>query len=64
MMKKDNLAEAKATLWQAYTLLHLTTLEAVEDDEVLDLLTALHGIKSLMFSGLEELEEVRDECVN
>jgi len=30
----------------------------VEDDEILDLLTASHGIKSLMFSGLEELEEV------
>ena len=57
-MKKDNLAEAKATLWQAYTLLHLTTRDAVEDDEILDLLTALHGIKSLMFSGLEELDEV------
>lgn len=58
-MKKDNLAEAKATLWQAYTLLHLTTRDAVEDDEILDLLTALQGIKSLMFSGLEELEEVK-----
>ena len=59
MMKKDNLAEATAPLWPAYTLLPLPQRAAVEDDEVLDLLTALHGIKSLMFSGLEALEEVK-----
>lgn len=57
MMKNDNLAEAKATLWQAYCLLE-AVITADAQDELSNVFTALHGIKSLMFSGLEELDEV------
>ena len=41
MMNKDKLTQANATLWQAYTLLHLTTRDAVEDDEILEELSKL-----------------------
>lgn len=58
MMKNANLAEAKATLWQAYCLLESVITADAQADELSNVFTALHGIKSLMFIGLEELEEV------
>lgn len=48
-----------ATLWQAYCLLGAVITADAQADELSNVLTALHGIKSLMFSGLEELEEVK-----
>ena len=58
MMNKDNLAEAKATLWQVYCLLEAVIIAESQANELSNAFTALLGIKSLMFSGLEELEEV------
>lgn len=57
-MKNDNLAEAKATLWQVYCLLEAVIIAESQANELSNAFTALLGIKSLMFSGLEELEEV------
>nr|DAY00174.1 MAG TPA: hypothetical protein [Caudoviricetes sp.] len=47
-----------ATLWQAYCLLEAVITADAQADELSNVLTALHGIKSLMFSGLEELDKV------
>ena len=58
MMKNDNFAEANATLWQVYCLLEAVIIAESQANELSNAFTALLGIKSLMFSGLEELEEV------
>ncbi len=47
-----------ATLWQAYCLLEAVTIADAQADELSNVFAALHGIKALMFSGLENLEEV------
>nr|WP_314739837.1 hypothetical protein [uncultured Haemophilus sp.] len=47
-----------ATLWQAYCLLEAVTIADAQADELSNVFTALQGIKALMFSGLENLEEV------
>ncbi len=58
MMNKDKLTLAKATLWQAYTLLHFLTRADLNYDDLSDMATAIAGVKSLMESGLDLLGEV------
>ena len=58
MIKNDTLEYQKATLWQVYCLLEAVIIAESQANELSNAFTALLGIKSLMFSGLEELEEV------
>ena len=58
MMNKDKLTQANATLWQAYTLLHFLTRAGVNHDDLSDMTTAIAGVKALMESGLDLLDEV------
>ena len=58
MMNKDKLTQVNATLWQAYTLLHFLTRADLNHDDLSDMTTAIAGVKSLMESGLDLLDEV------
>ena len=58
MMNKDKLTQANATLWQAYTLLHFLTRADLNHDDLSDMTTAIAGVKALMESGLDLLDEV------
>ena len=58
MMNRDKLTRANATLWQAYTLLHFLTRADLNHDDLSDMTTAIAGVKALMESGLDLLDEV------
>ena len=58
MMNKDKLTQVNATLWQAYTLLHFLTRADLNHDDLSDMTTAIAGVKALMESGLDLLDEV------
>ena len=58
MMNKDKLTQVNATLWQAYTLLHFLTRADLIHDDLSDMTTAIAGVKALMESGLDLLDEV------
>ena len=58
METEKKLAKANATLWQAYTLLHFISEANSNNDDFIDLVAAIEGVKSLMFDGLEQMTEV------
>lgn len=58
MDTEKKLAKANATLWQAYTLLHFISEANSDNDDFIDLVAAIEGVKALMFDGLEQMTEV------
>ena len=45
---EKKLAQANATLWQAYTLLHFISEANSDNDDFIDLVAAIEGVKALM----------------
>lgn len=58
METEKKLAQANATLWQAYTLLNFISQANSNNDDFIDLVAAIEGVKALMFDGLEQMTEV------
>ena len=58
METEKKLAQANATLWQAYTLLNIISQANSDNDDFIDLVAAIEGVKALMFDGLEQMTEV------
>lgn len=58
MDTEKKLAKANATLWQAYTLLHFISEANSDNDDFIDLVAAIEGVKALMFDDLEQMTEV------
>ena len=58
METEKKLAQANATLWQAYTLLNFISKANSDNDDFIDLVAAIEGVKALMFDGLEQMTEV------
>ena len=58
METEKKLAQAHATLWQAYTLLNFISQANSDNDDFIDLVAAIEGVKALMFDGLEQMTEV------
>ena len=58
METEKKLAQANATLWQAYTLLNFISQANSDNDDFIDLVAAIEGVQALMFDGLEQMTEV------